>query len=102
MEKLQPKFIPLHNSVARLDQHLKPIHLDKLDAAYPEGVSMTITTPSITLETEQHGITHAPAESVEIYGTDNLLNLANAIILFCLKNKQMVQLAKSEGKGGSS
>ena len=94
MDKLQPKFIALHNSVARLDQNLSPA-----DKALKEGVSMTIMTPSVTLETTDHGITHAPAESVEIFGTENLLVLANAIYEFCSKNKQMVELQKKEGIG---
>lgn len=94
MNKLEPKFVALYEITARLDQRVgyqqKP---------QPDGVNMTITRPSEVLETEQDGITHAPAESVQVFGAENLLKLAHAIIEFCGKNKQMVAEHKA-GKQG--
>ncbi len=94
MKKLEPKFIALHEITARLDQRT-----GHQQAPMPDGVEMTIPRPSVVLETEDGGTSHSPAESVEVFGAENLLKLAHAIYDFCGKNGQAVEEHKA-GKEG--
>lgn len=94
-DKKETRLIAMHNSVARIDHHITSWSAFK---PFVRGnVSLTITTPSVSLETEDCGMTYAPAESIEVWGVDNLLKLSEALSEFCHYHKLLVETVRGKG-----
>lgn len=74
---MKTKLVNFKNIICRLD------YIKNIDFPTQGGnVVMLLINPPCTVETEQ-GLSHAPAESIEVYGIDDLLKLSDELRDFC-------------------